>query len=169
MTITYRDGTKADAAALDLIFETTFSDTFGHLYASQDLRDFLSGFPIADWEAELTSRDFAFQIAEADGTPIGYSKLGPMTLPVDTEAPALLLKQIYLLNGYHGRGIARALMDWTIDEARRRGARELYLTVYIDNERARRLYDGYGFEAVGDYRFMVGRHADQDVIMRKRL
>ena len=58
-------------------------------------------------------------------------------------------------------------MDWTFDEARRRGATRLYLTVYIDNHRARRFYDRYGFEAVGRYDFMVGSHADEDIIMRK--
>ena len=44
-------------------------------------------------------------------------------------------------------------MDWAFDEARRRGAEELYLTVFIENHRARRFYDRYGFEAVGPLRF----------------
>ena len=48
-------------------------------------------------------------------------------------------------------------------------ADELYLTVFIENHRARRFYDRYGFEAVGRYDFMVGNHADEDIIMRKRL
>jgi ribosomal protein S18 acetylase RimI-like enzyme len=56
-----------------------------------------------------------------------------------------------------------------MDEARNRGAQALYLTVYIDNDRARRFYDRYGFEAVGRYDFMVGSQADEDVIMRKEL
>jgi ribosomal protein S18 acetylase RimI-like enzyme len=60
-------------------------------------------------------------------------------------------------------------MDWTVAEAERRGAKELYLTVYVENHRARRFYDRYGFEAVGRYDFMVGTHADEDVIMRKAL
>ena len=60
-------------------------------------------------------------------------------------------------------------MDWALGEASSRGALELYLTVFIDNHRARRFYDRYGFEAVGRYEFMVGNHADEDVIMRKAL
>jgi len=100
---------------------------------------------------------------------VGYVKLGPQKLPLETDRPALLLDQLYILKEYHGVGIAHGLIDWALDEARNRGAEELYLTVYIDNNRARRFYDRYGFEAVGRYDFMVGSQADEDVIMKKSL
>jgi ribosomal protein S18 acetylase RimI-like enzyme len=60
-------------------------------------------------------------------------------------------------------------MDWGVEEAQRRGASQIFLTVFIDNHRARRFYDRYDFEAVGRYDFMVGNHADEDIIMRKLL
>jgi GNAT superfamily N-acetyltransferase len=168
--ITYRDGVPADAVALDRIFDTTFCDTFAHLYAAEDLEAFLGGFGICDWESQLADPAFAFRLAEEEGQAVGYVKLGPVSkLPVEPRGTALLLDQLYVLPQHHGSGIARALMDWAIDEGRRRGAQELYLTVYVDNHRARRFYDRYGFEAVGRYDFMVGNHADEDVIMRKAL
>lgn len=165
----YRGAKVADAAAIDRIFDTSFCDTFAHLYSSEDLESFRSSFGIADWERELEDPRFAFKIAEVDGVPVGYLKLGPMKLPVEPNGPALLLDQLYVLKGHHGTGIAQALMDWALMEARSRGAQELYLTVFIDNHRARAFYDRYGFEAVGRYDFMVGNHADEDVIMRKAL
>jgi len=60
-------------------------------------------------------------------------------------------------------------MDWTFDLARARGARELYLTVFTDNHRAKAFYARYGFEAIGPYAFMVGNQADEDIIMRLKL
>ena len=165
----YRHASPADAAALDRIFDTSFCDTFAHLYRPEDLEAFLSGFGIADWESELADDAFAFRLAEADGKPVGYVKLGPMKLPIEHDPRALLLDQLYILKEHHGTGIAHALMDWAMEEARRRSAPELYLTVYVDNHRARRFYDRYGFEAVGRYVFMVGSHADEDIIMRKAL
>lgn len=169
MTISYRDATPRDAATLDRIFDTSFCATFAHLYSPEDLNAFLSSFGIADWEAQLSDPAFACRIAEADGNPAGYIKLGPLKLPVDTNRAAILLDQLYVLKEHHGVGIADALMDWAIEEARQRGAEEMYLTVYVDNHRARRFYDRYGFEAVGRYEFMVGSHADEDIIMRKVL
>ena len=169
MTVTYRDATRADAAALDRIFNTVFCDTFAHLYRAEDLQAFLSSFGVSDWEAQLDDPVFACRIAEVDGELIGYAKLGPLKLPVEEDSPALLLDQLYILKPYHGVGIAHVLMDWTIEEVRRRGATRLYLTVYVENHRARRFYDRYGFEPVGRYDFMVGNHADEDIIMRKAL
>ena len=169
MKTSYRDATRADAATLDRIFDTSFCDTFAHLYRAEDLETFLSSFGISDWEEQLDHPAFSCRIAEVDGEPIGYAKLGPLKLPVEEDCPALLLDQLYILKPFHGVGIAHELMDWTLDEARRRGAERLYLTVYVDNHRARRFYDRYGFEAVGRYDFMVGNHADEDIIMRKML
>jgi ribosomal protein S18 acetylase RimI-like enzyme len=169
MKITYRDATPADAAVIDRIFDTSFCDTFAHLYAAEDLDVFLAGFNVADWRRELEDPAYEFRIGEVNGEPVGYVKLGPMKLPIETNRPALVLDQLYILKEHHGVGIAHALMDWTVDRAKRRGAEELLLTVYVDNHRARRFYDRYGFEAVGRYDFMVGSHADEDIIMRKAL
>jgi ribosomal protein S18 acetylase RimI-like enzyme len=169
MTVAYRDATPADAAALHRIFNQVFCDTFAHLYRAEDLEAFLSSFGLGDWEKQLASPHFACRIAEVEGTPVGYVKLGPLKLPVEEESPALLLDQLYILKEQHGRGIAGVLMDWVLQEAVRRGAERMYLTVYVDNHRARRLYERYGFEVVGRYDFMVGSHADEDLIMRKQL
>jgi diamine N-acetyltransferase len=169
MTITYRDATAADAAALDAIFDESFCDTFAHLYRPEDLETFLTSFGIEDWEDQLRDPAYAFRIGEADGRAVGYVKLGPLKLPVETSRSAILLDQLYILKEHHGVGMAHGLMDWAFDEARRRGAEEMYLTVYIDNHRARRFYDRYGFEAVGRYDFKVGDHVDEDIIMRKAL
>jgi len=169
MTVSYRDATEKDAAELDRIFDRSFCDTFAHLYRSEDLDSFLSGFGVSEWESQLRDPACAFRIAEVSGRPVGYVKIGPQKLPVETDRPALLLDQLYLLKEHHGAGIAHDLMDWVLAEAKRRGAEELYLTVFTENHRARRFYDRYGFEVVGRYAFMVGNHADEDVIMRKAL
>ena len=170
MTITYRNAGLADAATLDRIFDTVFSGTFGHLYRAEDLDAFLSSFGVADWEAQLTDPAFAFRIAEADGEPVGYVKLGPLhKLPVETESSRNAARPILCAEGTSRRRDCACADGLGVRRSGRRGAEELYLTVYVDNHRARRFYDRYGFEVVGRYDFMVGSHADEDVIMRKSL
>jgi diamine N-acetyltransferase len=165
----YRDATKADAKALAFLFEQSFAETFGHLYRPEDLASFLGQLDEAGWRKELADPDLAIRIAEADGVPVGFAKVGPLKLPVDPRGPSAELRQLYVLKPWQGSGIARELMAWTLAEARRRAAEHLYLTVYVDNHRARRFYEGYGFEFVGPYKFMVGNQADEDHIMRLAL
>jgi ribosomal protein S18 acetylase RimI-like enzyme len=169
MTITYRDATAADLPAIDGIFRTTFCDTFAHLYRPEDLAQFLGQFTPEAWAEEHNDPGYRFRLAEVDGEVVGFLKLGPSSLPIDTSKRSIELRQIYVLRDHHGGGLAKALTDWAIGEARKRGFEELYLTVYVDNHRARRFYDRHGFEAVGRYDFMVGSHADEDIIMRKIL
>jgi GNAT superfamily N-acetyltransferase len=87
-------------------------------------------------------------------------------LPYETSAPAIELRRLYLRSSAHGRGIAQELMKWALAEAAERGAQEVILSVYVDNHRARRFYEHFGFEAVGRYDFMVGTHKDEDLILR---
>lgn len=165
----HRDAAAADLPAIDRVFRQSFCDTFGHLYDPADLEEFLRQFTPDAWAAEFADARYAFHVAEADGEVVGYVKLGPSALPVAMRSGAIELRQLYILRGYHGVGIAHALMDWALGEAERRGASEIYLTVFIENHRARRFYERYGFEPVGRYDFMVGSHADEDIVMRKRL
>jgi GNAT superfamily N-acetyltransferase len=166
---TYRDATAADLPAIDGIFRTSFCDTFAHLYSDENLAAFLAKFAPEAWREEFDDPRYAFRIAELDGEAVGYVKLGPLTLPVESQAPAIELRQLYVLKGHHGTGIAAELMDWALIEAEALGARELFLTVYTDNYRAKRFYERYGFVEVGPYAFMVGDQADEDIIMKKLL
>lgn len=168
MPFTYRAAVPADAPAIDRLFRDSFTATFAHLYAPADLAAFLAGFTPERWAAELASPDYAFRLAEQDGALVGYAKLGPPALP-GAPSTAVELRQLYLTDAAKGSGVARALMDWCIATARARGAAELWLSVFVENHRAKRFYERYGFEDAGRYAFMVGRHEDEDRLMRLAL
>jgi ribosomal protein S18 acetylase RimI-like enzyme len=167
--ISYRDAVPDDAPAIGALFRQGFIDTFGHIYDPQDLAAFFERFTEEAWRGELADPDFAFRLAEADGALAGYAKISSVSLPVARAGPAAELRQLYVLRRWHGSGIAQALMDWVVAEARARGAEALYLSVFTENRRARSFYARHGFEEVGPYVFMVGSHADEDIIMRLRV
>jgi len=167
--ISYRDATPADAPKLATLGADSFTQTFGHLYSPADLALFLEKHSAASWSVELADPAFAVRVGEADGALIAYAKLGPPQLPFTPATGAIELRQFYVLAPWHGTGIAAELMAWVIATARERGAADLFLSVFIDNHRARRFYARYGFEEVGSYAFMVGTHADEDIVMRLAL
>ncbi len=167
--IAYRDATANDAELMARIGPQTFTETFGHLYSPENLALFLEKHSLENWRGELTSPDYAVRIAEDDGVAAGFAKVGPPSLPFEAAGPAAELRQLYVLKPWQGAGIAATLMGWAIAAARRRGAEEMFLSVFVDNTRARRFYTRYGFEQVGTYDFMVGTHADLDLVMRLKL
>ena len=169
--VIFRDAVASDAAALSVIGAQSFIDTFGHLYQPADLALFLTKHDVAHWAADLADPTLSIRIGEAGSAAAAYAKVSPVDLPVERDASrhALELKQFYVLGPWHGSGVAATLMDWVLAEARERGAHDLYLSVFTQNNRARRFYERYGFEVIGQWAFMVGDHPDEDYLMRLRL
>lgn len=169
MTITYRDATTADAVLLADIGTKSFTDTFGHLYTPENLAAFLEKHSVASWRGELGDPRIAVRLAEEDGTTVGFAKIGPPGLPIETGPDAIELFQFYVLKPWQGAGIAPVLMDWVLAAAGQRGAADIYLSVFTENIRAQKFYARYGFAEVARHAFMVGSHADEDIIMRRAL
>jgi ribosomal protein S18 acetylase RimI-like enzyme len=164
--ITYRDAGPEDAAALADLHRRSFVETFGHLYRPEDLEAFLSRLSEEGFRVELVDGEHQVRFAEADGEPVAFVKLGPITLPARPARPALEFRQLYVLRPWQGAGIAQELTDWALALARRRGAEEVYLSVWAENDRAKAFYRRYGFAYVGPYKFMVGEQADEDEIWK---
>jgi len=165
----YRDANAADLPAIDALFRGSFVATFGHLYRAEDLTEFLAKFTPEAWAGEFAEAGLVFRIAEDAEGLAGFAKISNLTLPAKTEARTTELRQLYLSERAKGSGAAQELMDWAIASARARGSKELWLSVYVDNHRARRFYARNGFEDRGAYHFMVGSHADEDRLMRRML
>ncbi|OYY78844.1 MAG: hypothetical protein B7Y43_04685 [Sphingomonas sp. 28-62-20] len=167
--ITYRDATLDDGPALDAMARKIWLETFEHSASAEDIALYVGEAygPAGKLIAAMTDPAHHFRLACAGEDIAGYVKLSSVWL----EAPALLpgalqLSQLYVATPFHGSGIAQALMAWTIDTARSRGATALVLTVWEDNDRAKRFYDRYGFVHIGDYAFPTGNQIDRDLIMQ---
>lgn len=167
MSIRLRPAALEDAGTLAVLARRTFSETFGHLYAADDLAAFLAQQTPEAWAEELADAGYAVLLAEEDGEVAGFAKLGPRGLPV--EGAGIELRQLYILDRWQGSGLGARMMERVLAEARARGAEALWLSVFIDNMRARRFYARYGFEEVGRYAFMVGNYRDEDLILKVAL
>ena len=166
--IAYRDAVPADGRDLAAMAKRSFTDTFGTLYRPEDLAAFLDQtFGEAGLPAQLSDPAFTVRLAvDGAGEIVGFAKTGPVAFPGDWPATALELHQLYVRGDQHGAGVGPALMDWAIDTARADGRTEIILSVYVDNARAIRFYERYGFVEIGRYVFMVGEQPDDDRIMR---
>lgn len=167
--ITYRDAEGRDAAELAAFAERTFTETFGHLYAPEDLAAYVAAkYRPHVMQDELTDPESRYRLALRDGAIVGYCKMGVVDMQVDAT-DALELHRLYVDSDVKGAGVAKTLMDEALAWARGKGARAMFLSVWENNARAQAFYKRYGFEHVGEHKFMVGRVADRDFIWRLAL
>lgn len=172
-SLTVRLATPADAAALADLGRRAFVAKFGHLYRPEDLAAFLDGSHTEQkLHAELADPGMVTAVVE-DGPRrlLAFCKLLlESSLPRVTDAARPLeLKQLYGDPDVLGQGLGARLMDWALDEARRRGADEVQLSVWSENPGAQRFYARYGFVKVGEVDFMVGQQRDEDWLFALKL
>lgn len=167
--ITYRDAEGRDAAELAAFAERTFTETFGHLYPPEDLASYVEAkYRAHVMRGELADPVSRYRLALRDGAIVGYCKMGVVDMAVDAT-DALELHRLYVDCDVKGAGVAKTLMDEALAWARGKGARVMFLSVWENNARAQAFYRRYGFEHVGEHKFMVGRVADRDFIWRLAL
>ena len=106
--------------------------------------------------------------SSASQAPIGYVTACPAQLPHPDVAPGDgEIQRLYILQGHQGAGRGTALLNTALEWLERDGPRTLWIGVWSENYGARRFYARHGFEIVGDYSFMVGDHADHELVTRR--
>ena len=121
---------------------------------------------------EDPSRDV---LVAGDGELVGYTMLVAGE-PADEDVKAALhlrptieLSKCYVHPGHHGAGIANALMTASLEVARARGARGMWLGVNQQNARAQAFYVRSGFAIVGTKHFTVGTRLEDDYVLERPL
>ncbi|UGQ14576.1 ribosomal protein S18-alanine N-acetyltransferase [Yinghuangia sp. ASG 101] len=98
---------------------------------------------------------------DASGALAGYAGLACVPgEPADVQTIGVRRDQ-------WGGGLGAALLTDLLDEARRRGCRHVLLEVRVDNTRAQRLYERFGFEPLGVRRGYY-QPADVDALVMRR-
>jgi GNAT superfamily N-acetyltransferase len=125
-------------------------------------RDLLAEADLGTLSVEETTADFAqglaelppgsaVSVAERAGHVVGYVYI--LTSP-DPDVPAGTseLGSLYVTEDVAGTGVARALMEAAVEQARAAGHGILTLWVRRENGRARRFYEKYGLQPDGGER-----------------
>jgi ribosomal protein S18 acetylase RimI-like enzyme len=85
-------------------------------------------------------------VAIADERVVGWCDALPKPRPALRHSSVLGLG---VISAYRGQGIGPALLQATLEAAKARGMSRIELTVRVDNERAKRLYESFGFATEG--------------------
>ncbi|MER6574435.1 ribosomal protein S18-alanine N-acetyltransferase [Nonomuraea sp. NPDC001023] len=125
-------------------------------------------FPLDAWSEGMMRGELAdmprsrhYVVALADDEIVGYSGIAVAADQADVQTIAVLEK-------HQGTGIGSAMLTELLAEARRRGAREIFLEVRADNPRAQAVYRHFEFEEIGTRRRYYDDGTDA-IMMRRKL
>lgn len=153
MEILIRPWQEGDIAAVRRILWESWSATYRAFVPEADLRHYFA----ATYGAESLARLHACGhvhgcIGLADGEAVGYAR-------TQFHAPEnrLYLASLYLLPTHQGKGVGGRLLRAAEERALAYGLRQLWVGVMVQNEAARRWYEGRGFRFLREEPFRIGR------------
>jgi [ribosomal protein S18]-alanine N-acetyltransferase len=130
VTATLRAMAGADVGGVASLDRSVFGE---EAWSAGMLEEELAGVPATRYY--LVAEDAAGRIVGYGGLLVAGDQADVVTLAVAAD--------------HWGEGIGTALLEGLIGETARRGCRELFLEVRVDNDRAKRLYRRHGFEDIG--------------------
>lgn len=176
MVTTLRTATAADAAALHELAAATFALACPPGTTAGAIADFIATTLSEErFDGYLADPARELLLADVDGRAAGYTMLvfeDPRDADVAASVsvrPVAELSKVYVREGFHGAGVARLLMEASVDAARSRGVAGVWLGVNQFNPRANRFYEKSGFAIVGTKKFLVGEKYEDDFVRLREL
>jgi diamine N-acetyltransferase len=167
--IRIRRAEEDDALELSVLAERTFRAAFAESNTATNMQlHCAANYGQALQLAEIRESSRETWVAEADGRLIAY-----LQLRLDAASPMIAgerpveIQRFYVDASHHGAGIAHELMAHVLVRAEAAGSDALWLGVWERNPRALAFYRKWGFDVVGEHRFMLGDESQRDLIMRR--
>lgn len=161
-----------DSALLSALAVQTYTAAFGHSMSAADLATHLETHLSPERMSEMLCED-VFLLARVAGETVGFVQFGDVyrgrdgyrsfgVQPGDKE-----VRRLYILAAFQNRGVGSSLMDAALGDHAGKAA---FLDVWEDNEGARRFYERYGFQRVGEraFRTASGEVTGVDSVMVRR-
>jgi GNAT superfamily N-acetyltransferase len=169
--IVFRRALAADAELLLEFAARTYHETFAPLNTPANMQAYMTtAFNPSQFEEEFNDPDATFLLAEIENQLAGYAKLlADQAPPCVTGEASVEIVRFYIDRPWQGSGLASALMEACLDEAKQGGFNTVYLGVWEKNERAKAFYRKWDFERVGQHVFHMGDDPQIDWWMMRRI
>src|SRR4029078_6737417 len=120
--------------------------------------------------AEISSPAMHTLLSQSEGCIAGFAQLrwNSAIACVQAESPGEI-ERLHVVADWHGKGVARDLMDACIEAMTGDGCDVAWLGVWEHNPRAIAFYKKCGFAEVGDHIFLLGNDAQRDIVMARPL
>ena len=168
MSLQIEQVTQDDLIDLVKISRKTFFDTFQNHNTVEDMQLFLdSTFVPEALQIEMNVLTNFFFLARQQHSVVGYLKLSTAPIEGLNEKEVLEISRIYVDKTKIGSGVGKAIMEFSIDYAKKLNKKIVFLGVWEHNQRGIDFYTKFGFEKFGEHKFLLGNDLQTDWLMKK--
>jgi len=167
----FRRAVSGDAALLHDVAAATFPLACPPDSSPHDIQEFIdTHLTVERFDEYLTDPTRDLLLAIDGDRAVGYTMLvaedprDPDVAASVTHRPTVELSKVYVRPDVQGSGVARQLVERSVQLARDRGAASVWLGVNDRNARANRVYEKSGFAEVGVKRFLLGTRWESDFV-----
>lgn len=165
-----RHAIRDDAPQLAALLSRVFTDTYGSAIPPALLAAYLDrAFAPQQVAAELCSSKILHFVTVRDDEIVALCKLAPGNPTGHQLQQPVELARLYVDSRLHGQGIAGALLQRTLGEARSRGYTTIWLCVWEQNARALAFYSKHGFRQFGRMPVFVDTIRFDDILLQRNL
>jgi ribosomal protein S18 acetylase RimI-like enzyme len=164
----FRLAIPEDATAVAEFMTRSFLAAYGHSSSPENVQKAVKKhYGVEAQHADLADNHIVNCLCIIDEKIAGLAQVKPPK--PDADPNQFELSRFYVDAIYHGKGIAPALMQKTLDVTRARSIKALWLSVWQESQQAIRFYQKQGFVISGDTLFMIGDEAMKDWLMSRHL
>lgn len=159
---------ESEVEELQSISRQTFYETYCTMNTKENMDKYLNeNLSISTLKKELKNPNSEFYIIKDLDKNIGYLKLnmGPAQTDIK-DASALEIERIYVIKEYQGKKAGQQLYEKTIQVAKEKMLKYIWLGVWQENSKAIQFYVKNGFEIFDQHVFKLGDEEQTDFLMR---
>lgn len=162
---------KEQIDELQEISVSTFKQSFSAQNTKTDMDIYLSEHLNKEKLFEqLTNPESEFYFVKNESQTVGYFKVNTGQAQNEKRpSPSLEIERIYVMATYQGKGIGKKILEQTIDIAKSKNLKNIWLGVWEKNLKAISFYQKFGFKQFGSHPFMLGTDLQTDLLMEKHL
>ena len=157
-----------DLENLQKISITTFKETFEEVNTEEDMQKYLDeNLSEEKLKSELENPNSEFYFAENDNQILGYLRLNFGNAQTENQGNETLeIERIYVLKEFFPLKIGQVLFEKSLEIAKEKKLKFIWLGVWEENKRAIRFYEKNGFKIFGKHDFVLGNDVQTDLMMK---
>jgi len=171
MELLFRRVEKEQIDELQSLSLSTFKNSFSAQNTKTDMDIYLSEHLNKEkLFEELTNPESEFYFVKNETETIGYFKVNYGQAQNEKRpVPAIEIERIYVIASWQGKGIGKKILEQTIDIAKSKKLKNIWLGVWEKNYKAIKFYKNFGFTQFSSHPFMLGNDLQTDLLLEMHL